>query len=65
MSIVSEDCLKELDRVLEKANKASSYQSSYEYAVKGLEMAIILLKQIDKTTTDFSVYIKNDKDIEI
>ncbi len=55
MSIVSEDSLERAKDLRKKALVANDYRNGYDYAIRGLELAIAALEQIKEITENVSV----------
>lgn len=55
MSLVNEESLERAKLLRKNAIQDSSYESSYQKALRGLELAIALLEQVNATTKGIKI----------
>lgn len=60
MSLVSREAIQHLESLRGKARECSSWEASYQWAMRGLEAAIAQLKQIDAVTQNVTVIVKTE-----
>jgi len=60
MALVSQESIERLERLRSQALSAKEFKQAYQYAIRGLESSIILLKSIQEQTKDCSIIITKE-----